>query len=103
MLACSQVTHKQDMSWLPTLRVILCMQQTASTSISFGRFLTMASFRTSTIILTLELVVTTSSLPLGAHTAYKSFLEFFVGRLVVILELLASQILASVHETVDIT
>lgn len=43
-------------------------------------------------MLTFELVVTTTSFPLGVQTAYKSFLA--TGKLVVILALLVSQNLA---------
>lgn len=61
------------------------------TSMLLGRFLAMADLRTSTIMLTLELVVTTTSLPSGVQTAYRSLLA---GKLVVILALLVSQNLA---------
>lgn len=62
------------------------------TSTLLDRILAIASLRTSTIMLTFELVVTTTSFPLGVQTAYKSFLA--TGKLVVILALLVSQNLA---------
>ena len=84
-MKCRLEWHRRDMS-------LDCF-----TSTLLDKILAMASLRTSTIMLTFELVVTTTSFPLGVQTAYRSFLA--TGRLVVILALLVSQNLAETQFT----
>ncbi len=84
-MTCILYRHQHDMS-------LDCF-----TSTLLDKILAIASLRTSTIMLTFELVVTTTSFPLGVQTAYRSFLA--TGKLVVILALLVSQNLAKTQFT----